>query len=112
MGDDTTGDTDGDLVCDDVDPCPNAFFDDTDGDTVCDDVDICEGGDDLVDADGDALPDFCDACPVYTLPRMIGRNGTQPLPVRTARATRQFLQICNSWLGLSIHHRRRQEHLR
>ena len=33
---------------------------DTDGDGVGDNSDICSGGDDLIDADGDSVPDFCD----------------------------------------------------
>jgi hypothetical protein len=31
---------------------------------VCDSADICPGGDDTVDTDGDAVPDFCDPCPL------------------------------------------------
>ena len=36
---------------------------DTDADGICDDIDICPGGDDNVDTDGDGVPDFCDPCP-------------------------------------------------
>ena len=36
---------------------------DSDGDGVCDPLDICDGGDDNVDDDGDGVPDFCDTCP-------------------------------------------------
>jgi hypothetical protein len=44
---------------------------DTDNDTICDDVDICNGtaiisgsGNDLIDQDGDGIPDDCDMCPL------------------------------------------------
>jgi len=37
---------------------------DSDGDGVADKVDICPGGDDRIDTDVDAVPDFCDPCPV------------------------------------------------
>ncbi|MEE8525591.1 MAG: kelch repeat-containing protein, partial [Thermoanaerobaculia bacterium] len=33
---------------------------DTDGDSICDDQDSCPGFDDLLDADGDTVPDGCD----------------------------------------------------
>lgn len=35
---------------------------DVDLDGVCDDVDICLSGDDLLDQDGDGIPDACDTC--------------------------------------------------
>lgn len=38
-------------------PCSQASF------GVCDDVDPCPDGDDLIDTDGDGIPDACDACP-------------------------------------------------
>lgn len=37
---------------------------DTDNDGVCNDQDQCEGFDDAIDADGDLIPDLCDACPL------------------------------------------------
>jgi hypothetical protein len=37
---------------------------DADNDGVPDGEDICPGGDDNVDNDGDAVPNFCDPCPI------------------------------------------------
>uniref|UniRef100_UPI0005C543FE T9SS type A sorting domain-containing protein n=1 Tax=Lewinella cohaerens TaxID=70995 RepID=UPI0005C543FE len=57
----STGDSDGDGVCDDADICPG--FDDlvdTDEDTVPNGCDLCPGGDDLLDNDHDNIPDECD----------------------------------------------------
>ena len=38
----------------------NGVSNDDDGDGVCNSNDICAGGDDLIDSDGDGIPDFCD----------------------------------------------------
>ena len=51
-GDDATGDTDNDTVCDDIDPCPADPNDDSDNDGSCDAVDLCTGDDTSVDANG------------------------------------------------------------
>ncbi len=64
-------------ICDDFDDCTtNDVYDtncicigtfmDADNDSVCDAEDICFGGDDLLDNDGNGIPDFCDepACTV------------------------------------------------
>jgi hypothetical protein len=67
-------DTDGDGVVDNLDDCPaedasgfdqdgDGCLDDSDGDGFTDDIDICAAGDDLVDDDGDRVPDACDVCP-------------------------------------------------
>ena len=56
-------DTDGDGVCDSVDPCPLANPDDADEDEVCDDIDLCLGFNDWFDVDADGTPDGCDLCP-------------------------------------------------
>ena len=40
----------------------NPCIADVDQDGVCDDVDICLNGDDLMDEDGDGIPDACDSC--------------------------------------------------
>jgi hypothetical protein len=93
VGDDATGDSDNDGVCNDTDVCngltcpvdnlvcnddnydddgdgiPNGCdlcrgdnaSGDTDGDKVCDDVDLC-AGDDTLDEDFDTIPDDCDDC--------------------------------------------------
>ena len=55
-------DLDSDGVGDNSDAFPNDSNEttDTDGDGVGDNSDICSGGDDLIDADGDSIPDFCD----------------------------------------------------
>jgi len=39
---------------------------DSDWDTVCDVVDICDGND-LIDNDGNGVPDDCDACPFWDM---------------------------------------------
>jgi 6-phosphogluconolactonase (cycloisomerase 2 family) len=63
IGDETSGDSDGDGFCDDVDLCTgDDLTDDSDGDGVCDNLDICPGFDDTLDDDGDGIPDDCDAC--------------------------------------------------
>lgn len=57
-GADSSGDSDGDGVCNDIDPCPDDEDDDSDGDGSCDSVDLCEGD----DADGDEDEDgICDS---------------------------------------------------
>ena len=58
MGHDSTGDTDGDGVCDGTDRCPNDNPDDSDGDGVCDSRDVCAGEDDATCGDDD---DGCSA---------------------------------------------------
>ncbi|MFP8874564.1 MAG: hypothetical protein VCB42_08540, partial [Myxococcota bacterium] len=63
IGDDASGDTDGDGVCDDIDPCPNDASDDSDGDGSCDSVDLCSGDDASGDSDGDGTCDDSDAFP-------------------------------------------------
>ena len=62
-GDEATGDTDGDGVCDDIDPCPNDAGDDSDGDGSCDSLDLCTGDDSTGDTDADGACDDTDACP-------------------------------------------------
>ena len=63
-GDESTGDSDLDDVCDDVDACPGSDdSNDADSDGVPDGCDICPGSDDSADADGDGVPDGCDICP-------------------------------------------------
>ena len=63
QGDELTGDTDGDAVCNDIDQCSgDDFRGDSDLDTVCDDIDLCPGFDDAVESDGDGVPDGCDVC--------------------------------------------------
>jgi len=57
-------DTDGDGVCDSMDPCPADNPDDSDSDGVCDSDDICPGGNDSQDQDADGIPDLCDFCPL------------------------------------------------
>jgi hypothetical protein len=57
-------DSDGDGVPDNVDVCPG--FDDNadaDGDGVADGCDVCPGSDDNVDTDNDGTPDGCDSTP-------------------------------------------------
>jgi len=56
-------DTDGDLIFDDCDPCPNDPGNDEDYDGICFADDLCEGSDDALDADMDGAPDGCDKCP-------------------------------------------------
>ncbi len=63
VGDDRTGDSDGDGVCDDLDPCPfDAPPHDVDGDGVCNAWDFCDGHDASGDADGDGVCDDLDDC--------------------------------------------------
>ncbi len=58
-------------TCDDLDPCTTndiydnncdciGTFEDSDNDGVCDFDDICPGGDDMLDNNGNGIPDFCD----------------------------------------------------
>ena len=48
---------------------------DTDGDTVMDCNDICEGYNDLLDTDGDGVPDGCDDCPYDAPPEDTDGDG-------------------------------------
>jgi parallel beta-helix repeat protein len=63
VGDDTSGDSDGDGICDNLDAC-SGFDDnlDADGDNVPDDCDLCPGFDDAIDIDTDGVPYGCDTC--------------------------------------------------
>jgi hypothetical protein len=63
VGDDTSGDSDGDGICDNLDAC-SGFDDnlDADGDDVPDDCDLCHGFDDAIDLDTDGVPYGCDTC--------------------------------------------------
>ena len=56
-----TVDTDGDLIPDDEDICPNDAQNDADADGVCGDVDACLGTSegDVVDADGCSIAQLC-----------------------------------------------------
>ena len=64
LGNDATGDTDGDLVCDNLDLCVgNDATGDTDGDLVCDNLDLCVGNDAAGDTDSDGVCDDSDLCP-------------------------------------------------
>lgn len=60
-GDDLTGDTDADGVCDSADTC-HGFDDamDSDADLVPDGCDVCEGFDDLQDCNANGIADGCD----------------------------------------------------
>jgi len=78
IGNDATGDTDGDGVCDDTDNCvftnnPNQIDcnndgvgdsceNDTDNDGIPDGCDLCEGNDGSGDSDGDGICDDIDNC--------------------------------------------------
>jgi len=63
IGDELSGDSDGDGFCDDVDLCSGDDLEgDGDGDGTCDDLDLCPGFDDTLDDDWDTIPDDCDAC--------------------------------------------------
>ena len=62
-GDESTGDTDGDGTCDDIDICPMDASDDSDGDGSCDSVDLCTGNDTSGDTDTDGVCDDSDTCP-------------------------------------------------
>ncbi|MCB9674847.1 MAG: hypothetical protein H6737_07005 [Alphaproteobacteria bacterium] len=66
-GNPSTGDSDLDGVCDDVDTCVGLDTDDADADGVPDACDVCPGGDDTVDGDSDGVPDACDSCPLDAL---------------------------------------------
>ncbi len=59
----TSGDSDGDGLADDIDPCPNDAANDADNDGVCADVDQCPGFNDTLDSDDDGIADGCDTCP-------------------------------------------------
>ena len=48
-------------MADACDACPLDNPDDSDNDGVCDSDDACPGFDDNADADGDGIPDGCDA---------------------------------------------------
>lgn len=62
-GNELSGDSDGDAVCDDVDVCVgDDFLGDSDEDGTCDDLDHCPGFDDGADTDGDGVADSCDNC--------------------------------------------------
>jgi 6-phosphogluconolactonase (cycloisomerase 2 family) len=63
LGNQASGDSDADAICDDVDLClGDDLAGDGDGDGVCDDRDRCPGFDDGLDADLDGVPDACDPC--------------------------------------------------
>jgi hypothetical protein len=63
IGDDATGDSDGDGVCGDLDLCvgDDATWDD-DGDQRCGDLDLCWGDDRTGNLDADGVCDDLDAC--------------------------------------------------
>ena len=62
-GDELSGDTDADAICDNQDQCfGDDLLGDSDVDSVCDDLDLCPGFDDGIDGDGDMVPDGCDQC--------------------------------------------------
>lgn len=62
-GNETTGDSDRDAICNDRDTClGDDFSGDSDSDGVCGDLDVCPGFDDNQDGDGDGSPDGCDLC--------------------------------------------------
>jgi hypothetical protein len=87
VGDATTGDSDGDGWCDDLDrcpltwdaqedgdgdgvgdrcdPCPHDAADDSDGDGSFDSADLCLGDDAAGDTDGDGTCDDLDPCAAY-----------------------------------------------
>ena len=55
-GDDASGDTDSDGICDDADLCDgDDASGDTDGDGICDDIDACAGNNASGDDDGDGI---------------------------------------------------------
>jgi hypothetical protein len=63
LGDDASGDSDNDGICDNLDVC-SGFDDnlDADGDNVPDGCDLCPGFDDAIDYDTDGVPFGCDRC--------------------------------------------------
>ncbi|MGE0401005.1 MAG: choice-of-anchor O protein [Kofleriaceae bacterium] len=74
-GDYTTGDTDGDAVCNDLDQCTGSDASgDADNDRVCDDLDLCAGDDALGDPDGDGVCGEPDVTP----PPDAGGNDPDP----------------------------------
>lgn len=60
---DPENDQDRDGVCEYWDPCPLDKNDDTDQDGICDSDDLCPGQDDLLNTDGDDVPDCLESCP-------------------------------------------------
>lgn len=46
-----------------ISECQQPCEADSDSDGVCDENEVCPGGDDLMDADTDGIPDGCDLCP-------------------------------------------------
>ena len=63
IGDDSAGDSDMDGFCDDVDGCfGDQSTGDTDMDGFCDDVDLCAGDDTSGDSDADGICDDTDIC--------------------------------------------------
>ncbi len=72
--------------CNDNDPCTvNDVFDadcncygtflDSDNDSVCDEYDVCPGGSDLIDSNGNGIPDACDCSIDFTLEDIIACDG-------------------------------------
>ena len=59
---DCLSDSDGDGLCNDVDPCPYDSQNDSDGDGLCNDVDPCPYSSED-DSDGDGICDSLDNCP-------------------------------------------------
>jgi hypothetical protein len=66
---------DADGAGDACDPCPMDNPDDSDSDGVCDSADVCPGGNDNVDANGNGVPDDCDARGSFEL-RLAGAPAT------------------------------------
>lgn len=55
------GDLSGTFYLDNVRLAENCPCEDSDNDTVCDDIDMCSGFDDLLDANGNGIPDGCES---------------------------------------------------